>query len=165
MTDPDFAPPGSHAKTTETNGLAIGSLVMGILSWLGLACVGPLGAIVSGHIALGQIRREPMRYAGKGMAVAGLALGYANLALTLLVAGLIGIFLMRGVPPMSAPGSPTAVRTGNGGSIRIQVGPATTPGQNVKVLIGPTAPMSPPPPLQPPATELVPAIPPSPPSK
>ena len=61
-----------------TNGLAIGGLVCGIL---GLFCCGPLfstvGLILS-VVALTQINKNPTRYTGKGMAVAGIALALAG---------------------------------------------------------------------------------------
>ena len=58
---------------TPTNGLAIGSLVCGILEFftLGLAAV---PAIILGYLARGQIRRTGER--GDGMAIAGLILGW-----------------------------------------------------------------------------------------
>jgi hypothetical protein len=58
---------------TPTNGLAIGSLVCGILEFftLGLAAV---PAVILGHLARGQIRRTGEH--GDGMAIAGLILGW-----------------------------------------------------------------------------------------
>lgn len=58
---------------TPTNGLAIGSLVCGILEFftLGLAAI---PAVILGHLARGQIRRTGER--GDGMAIAGLILGW-----------------------------------------------------------------------------------------
>ena len=58
---------------TPTNGLAIGSLVCGILEFftLGLASI---PAVILGHLARGQIRRTGER--GDGMAIAGLILGW-----------------------------------------------------------------------------------------
>jgi hypothetical protein len=56
-----------------TNGLAVAALVLGIVwaFWIGSAL-----AIVFGHVALGQIRQR--NQSGKGMAVAGLVLGYVG---------------------------------------------------------------------------------------
>ncbi|WP_049825777.1 DUF4190 domain-containing protein [Tsukamurella paurometabola] len=54
------------AKSSSTNGLAIGALIAGII------CA-PLG-IVLGHIALRQINRSGER--SRGLAVAGLVVGY-----------------------------------------------------------------------------------------
>ena len=58
---------------TPTNGLAIGSLVCGILEFftLGLASI---PAVILGHLARGQIRRTGEH--GDGMAIAGLILGW-----------------------------------------------------------------------------------------
>lgn len=64
--------------------MAITSLVCGIASLMVCGIFGIL-AVVFGHIARGQIRREPERYGGAGMALAGLIIGYAGLALTVVV--------------------------------------------------------------------------------
>jgi Domain of unknown function (DUF4190)/Domain of unknown function (DUF1707) len=60
-----------------TNGLAIGSLVCGILEFftLGLASI---PAVILGHMAREQIRRTGER--GDGMAITGLVLGYFAIA-------------------------------------------------------------------------------------
>lgn len=63
-----------------TNGLAIASMVLGIL-WLWW--VGSVLAVVFGHISLGQIKRTGQ--SGRGMAVAGLVLGYLGVAVFVLV--------------------------------------------------------------------------------
>ena len=60
-----------------TNGLAIASL---ITSLAGLHLVG----IILGHVSLGQIKRRPQ--AGRGLALAGVIVGYAALTITLLLA-------------------------------------------------------------------------------
>jgi hypothetical protein len=67
-----------------TNGFAVASLVLGILWiwWIGSAL-----AVVFGHIALGQLKARPQ--GGRGLAIAGLILGYIGLAL--LALGLIGL--------------------------------------------------------------------------
>jgi len=54
-----------------TNGLAIATLVLGILGFA-------LLPVILGHVALGQIRRRGE--AGTGLAIAGLVLGYLALA-------------------------------------------------------------------------------------
>jgi hypothetical protein len=56
-----------------TNGLAVAALVLGIVwaFWIGSAL-----AIVFGHTALNQIQNS--NQSGKGMAVAGLVLGYVG---------------------------------------------------------------------------------------
>ncbi|KPJ73795.1 MAG: hypothetical protein AMS14_06340 [Planctomycetes bacterium DG_20] len=47
------------------------------------------GAAVCGHLALGQIRKSGGRDRGRGMAIAGLATGYAGIGLGLLMIILI----------------------------------------------------------------------------
>lgn len=66
---------GTPVPTSRTNGMAIASLV------LSLVCCNILG-IIFGHIALSQINRTGE--AGRGLAVAGLVIGYASLAIGIL---------------------------------------------------------------------------------
>jgi hypothetical protein len=68
------APAGGY-YAPPTNTLAILALVLGF--------VVPIGGIICGHIALGQIKRTGE--GGHGLALAGLILGYALTALTILV--------------------------------------------------------------------------------
>ena len=70
------ANPYAPAPQQKTNTLAIVSLV--------LAFVVSLGAVICGHIALSQIKKTGEQ--GRGLAIAGLVLGYIGL-----VAGLIWI--------------------------------------------------------------------------
>ena len=64
--------------------MAITSLVAGLLGWTLMPWLGSLLAIVTGHLARAEIRREPDALDGDGFAVAGLVLGYSMLASTLL---------------------------------------------------------------------------------
>jgi uncharacterized protein DUF4190 len=58
-----------------------------ILSLLWMFWLGSVLAVVFGHIALGEIRRDPS-LRGRGLAIAGLVIGYVGLALLLL--GILG---------------------------------------------------------------------------
>jgi hypothetical protein len=86
------APPPPYAgfRATRTSGLAIASLVLGIvwIFWLG-----SILAVIFGHVALSQIKRSMGALTGRGMAIAGLILGYLGIA-TLLgfiaVAAIVG---------------------------------------------------------------------------
>ena len=71
--------PGPFPAAAPTNGLAIASLVLGCA---GLACCGvtSLPAVICGHIALGQLNRAGGAQAGRGLAIAGLVLGYLMVA-------------------------------------------------------------------------------------
>ena len=73
----------ARAGVSATNGFAIASLVLGIL-WL--LWIGSVLAVIFGHISLGQIHRTGE--AGRGLAIAGLVLGYVGIAI--FVAALIG---------------------------------------------------------------------------
>ncbi len=66
----------------SSNGLAVASLVLGIL-WLGW--LGSLLAVIFGHVALGQINRSGGREGGRGLAIAGLVLGYVGIGIFLLI--------------------------------------------------------------------------------
>ena len=83
-------------EKTRTNGLAITSLVCGILSlvlfwipWLGFL-LGIL-AIIFGGVAISQIRKDPS-LGGRGMGIAGLVCGIIGVAIWVIVIALIGIF-------------------------------------------------------------------------
>ncbi len=63
----------------KTNVLAIVSIVAGISAFLGFVLVGAVVAIVAGHVARRQIKRTGE--GGGRLAVIGLVLGYAHLAI------------------------------------------------------------------------------------
>ena len=67
----------------QTSGLAVASLVGGILGWTLMPILGSLVGIVCGHMARGEIRRNP-QLDGDGMAVAGLVLGWVSIAMSVL---------------------------------------------------------------------------------
>ncbi|MBI4259673.1 MAG: DUF4190 domain-containing protein [Actinobacteria bacterium] len=71
--------PPHYAQPQRTNGFAVASLVFGIIG-------GVLFALIFGYVAKGQIDRSGGAQGGRGMAVAGIALGWAWLALILLYA-------------------------------------------------------------------------------
>jgi hypothetical protein len=78
-----------NANIKQTSSLAIISLVSGLLGWTLVPWLGSLVAIVTGHMARAEIRRNPETMEGDGMAVAGLVLGWLMVALTV-----IGILLV-----------------------------------------------------------------------
>ena len=65
-----------------TNGVAIASLVLGIVCLCTGLCAIP--AVICGHIALAQINRSGGTEQGRGMAIAGLVIGYVYLAFIVL---------------------------------------------------------------------------------
>ncbi len=73
---------------TKNNGLAIASLILGILSiflWIFSAIPG----IITGHMALSRAKHHPNEYAGEGMAIVGLILSYLMLIVSILLFGWI----------------------------------------------------------------------------
>jgi len=88
--------PTADAPTpSRTNGLAIASFVLSLLTLCG---VGSLLGVVFGHLSLGQIKREHQR--GRGLAIAGLVLGYLGLA---------GIVVLIAVLASSSPSDDSGV--------------------------------------------------------
>jgi hypothetical protein len=67
-----------------TNPLAVTSLICGIagvvLIWAIIPVLASIAAVITGHMALGQIKRQPGT-GGRGLAIAGLILGYAVVAI------------------------------------------------------------------------------------
>ncbi len=77
-------------KTTST--LAIISLVAGILGWTLLPLLGSVGAIITGHMARGEIRRSAGAIDGDGFAIAGLVLGWGSVIVAILSVVLVVVF-------------------------------------------------------------------------
>ncbi|MBC7645213.1 MAG: DUF4190 domain-containing protein [Thermoleophilia bacterium] len=77
----------------QSSGLAITSLV---LSLLGLFTCGltSIAGLICGHIALSRAKRDPHRYGGHGMALAGTIIGYA--LAVLIIGGSIAVFSYLG---------------------------------------------------------------------
>jgi len=70
---------------SKRQGMAITSLVLGVLSMLCFGFLAGIPAIILGHIAHGRTRKAPDQYAGSGLAIAGLIMGYASLVMTVIV--------------------------------------------------------------------------------
>ena len=79
----------SSPPATPYNTLAVVSLVAGIAAWMPIPLLGGLVAIITGHIALHQLKTSPER--GRDLAIGGLVLGYLHMALVVVM---LGIFLL-----------------------------------------------------------------------
>jgi hypothetical protein len=101
ITDPGSPPtypyPYQPYAVQRTNGLAIASLVLGIvwLYWLGSVL-----AIIFGTVALHQIDRSGGTLGGRGMAIAGVVLGWVGFA----TFGLFGIIMIVSAASSSGTG-------------------------------------------------------------
>ena len=77
--------PGSPTAGVRTSGLAIASLVTGLLFW---ACVVPgIVAIVLGHVALESIDDSGGTKSGRGLAITGIVLGWVGI-------GIVGLLVV-----------------------------------------------------------------------
>lgn len=66
-----------YYQAAQTNGLAVASMVCGILVFV--TCITGIPAVICGHMALSQINAAPFTVGGRGMALTGLVLGYLSL--------------------------------------------------------------------------------------
>jgi hypothetical protein len=91
-----YAPPGyggvpGYHPPVANSGLAVASMVCGIAGYATcLFWILSIPAVICGHMALNQIRDSSLPMAGRGMAIAGLILGYLGILITL---GLFSSFL------------------------------------------------------------------------
>ncbi|MBN2506734.1 MAG: DUF4190 domain-containing protein [Verrucomicrobia bacterium] len=77
--------PDAGAVAVPRVGLAVASLVLGILSLLCGGFILGIPAIIVGHIAHRRTRRSPGEYGGAGFAIAGLVMGYCSVVATALM--------------------------------------------------------------------------------
>lgn len=87
------AVPGTFDAPMPTSGLAIASLVCGIAGIVSCFLPG-IAAVICGHMALKQMADPNARVTGRGMAVAGLVLGYLSI---LVMAALIALIFIGAV--------------------------------------------------------------------
>jgi hypothetical protein len=87
--------PGSSFQP-KTSGLAVWSLVLGILSMTCFAFFTGLPGVICGHRALSKIRKSGGALTGQGLAIAGLVMGY--LGCTLVTVFMIGLMAAIAIP-------------------------------------------------------------------
>ena len=73
-------PPSAYPQSTSTNGFAVASLVLGIAQ-IFLCFIATILALTFGYIAKNQIDRSGGAQGGRGMAIAGIVLGYIGIGL------------------------------------------------------------------------------------
>lgn len=80
-------PPPMRPTQQPSQGLALASMIIGIIGVVTGWCFGPIPgllALVLGWMALSQIKKSPDKVSGKSYAVAGMILGGINVAFNLL---------------------------------------------------------------------------------
>jgi hypothetical protein len=87
---PSLTPPPLSSSGGRATGLAVTSLVLGVLSVAGCTILTGIPAIITGHIAHNKSRRAPQQFAGGGLAIAGFVLGYLSL---IIVPFMLALFL------------------------------------------------------------------------
>lgn len=107
----NYQQPSGYVNQQPTNGLAIASMICGIVGLMsmcvyGFGAIGGILAIIFGHIARGQIRRGQGQ--GDGMAVAGLIMGY-------IAVGLVAVFVVIFVFIIIVAAAGSAAGGGRGG--------------------------------------------------
>ena len=79
----------SYAPNQRTNGFAIASLVLSIVFW----GIGSILAIIFGFLALKGIKRSQGAEKGRGLAIAGISVGFGGIVLAVIaVIALVGVF-------------------------------------------------------------------------
>ena len=93
-------PPVIRGPATQQQTLAVASMILGLIGiTFGWVCGGPffaLFAVVMGIVALFQIKKDPMRYGGKPMALIGAALGAIVLAIYIVLMAIWIIMMFAG---------------------------------------------------------------------
>ena len=95
-----------YLPVLPTSTLAIVSLVAGIAGFSILPLLGGIVALIAGYTARGETRSVPPRAGGDGLATAGIVLGYIQLAMVVVSACCVVLYLLfMGGMLMSAGGS------------------------------------------------------------
>jgi hypothetical protein len=77
------------SANAKRQGIAVTSLVLGIMSVTCLGLLAGIPAVILGHTAYRRTRKEPEQYGGAGLAIAGFVMGYVSLCTTLVLAGML----------------------------------------------------------------------------
>lgn len=89
--------PQQQWRPVTTSGFAIASLVLGIVwgFW-----IGSILALIFGYIALRQIKRSQGSLSGRGMAIAGVVLGWVGVGLLVVTIALAVVGYIAGPAPV-----------------------------------------------------------------
>jgi hypothetical protein len=93
--------PAPPAAPQKAGGLSIASLICGIASVTCFGILAGIPAIVTGHLAMGKVKRGEA--GGRGLALAGLIMGYISIAFTIIFFLMGGLALIFGTPQSTGP--------------------------------------------------------------
>jgi hypothetical protein len=83
---PVYYGPTTASFGIRNSGLAIASMICGIVGLMLIGCIfgiGGIPAVICGHMALHSIANSPVPLAGRGMAISGLVMGYLQILVIL----------------------------------------------------------------------------------
>ena len=89
-----YAPPAGqlqYVPAPPTSGLAVASLICGLVGLVTCMFIPGIPAVICGHMALNRMADPSVNLQGRGMAIAGLIMGYIGL---LVCAGFLLMFLL-----------------------------------------------------------------------
>ena len=95
-----YAQPGSHyagPMAPATSGYAIASLICSLLGFIGFPGIGQILGVIFGHMAIREIDRSNGHLQGRGMAKAGLILGYIGIGLFALFVLIFVVFFIASI--------------------------------------------------------------------
>jgi len=111
---PQAQPYSAQFQPQKTDGGAIASLILGIVSiFLCLNIFTGIPAIITGHISYSKIKKSMGRLKGEGMALTGLILGYISLPLVLVFAAVLIPNLLRARMSANESAAASTVRSLN----------------------------------------------------
>jgi len=93
MSDQEYrqTPPPSYGQ--QTSSLAVISLISGIASYFIVPLLGAIAAVITGNMAIKEIRQNPGQFTGESMARWGMILGWVNIGLSLVGLCLFVLFI------------------------------------------------------------------------
>ncbi len=106
-TNPYPAQPAvAYVAAPPTSGLAIASLVCGILAILSICfhigIIFGIPAVICGHLAMKSFKNPQLAMGGKGMAIAGLICGYIGSLISLVIIGFFVVLFMTAAASSSS---------------------------------------------------------------
>src|SRR5437899_7178751 len=107
-------PQTNYMGSQQTDGKAVGSLILGILAIFPMGIFAGIPAVILGHVSKSSIAKSMGRLKGAGMATAGLVMGYLSVAMipvVLIIAAIAIPNLLRAKMAANESAAASTVRT------------------------------------------------------